>query len=48
MVGPTSPKAPPEHPRGTLFLVGVYGVIFAAAWFAVYLFIYLQRGGVTS
>ena len=46
MVAPTNPKAL-EHPRGTLFLVGAYGVIFAAAWFAVYVFIYLGRGGVT-
>ncbi len=36
-----------EHPRGTLFLIGLYGVVFAAAWFAVYFFIYLRRGGVT-
>ena len=44
--------APPEpnvarHPRGTLFVVGLYGVVFAAAWFAVYVFVYLRRGGVT-
>lgn len=36
-----------EHPRGTLFLIGFYGLVFAAAWFAVYFFIYLRRGGVT-
>ena len=47
MVAPPKPKAS-EHPRGTLFLVGVYGVIFAAAWFAVYVFVYLERGGVTQ
>lgn len=54
MVAPTKPQAPPaphtpatEHPKGTLFLVGLYGVIFVAAWFAVYVFIYLRRGGVT-
>jgi hypothetical protein len=46
------PVAPPkpasaEHPRGTLFLIGLYGVAFAAVWFAVYFFIYLRRGGVT-
>ena len=23
------------HPRGTLLVVGLYGLIFAAAWFAV-------------
>jgi len=34
------------HPRGTLLLVGLYGLIFAGAWFAVYAF-YLSRGGVT-
>jgi hypothetical protein len=40
--------APPsQHPKGTLFLVSVYGVLFAAAWFAVYFFVYLGRGGVT-
>jgi hypothetical protein len=36
-----------EHPRGTLLLVGLYGVVFAASWFAVYLVFYLGRGGVT-
>jgi hypothetical protein len=35
------------HPRGTLLVVGLYGLIFAAAWFAVYAFVYLGRGGVT-
>jgi hypothetical protein len=36
-----------KHPRGTLFLVGLYGVLFGASWFAVYIFVYLARGGVT-
>ena len=36
-----------DHPKGTLFLVGVYGVLFALSWLAVYVFIYLRRGGVT-
>ncbi len=35
------------HPRGTLFLIGLYGVLFVASWFAVYLLLYLKRGGVT-
>ncbi len=35
------------HPRGTLFLVGLYGVLFAVSWFAVYFLIYVRRGGVT-
>jgi hypothetical protein len=37
-----------EHPKGTLALVGLYGVLFAAGWFAVYIFIYLARGPVTQ
>lgn len=41
----TSPQS--THPKGTLFLIGLYGVLFAAAWFTVYLFVYLRRGGVT-
>lgn len=36
-----------EHPRGTLFLVGLYGALFVAGWFAVYVLVYLRRGGVT-
>lgn len=45
MGSPTPPRT--DHPRGTLFLVGVYGALFALSWFAVYVFIYLRRGGVT-
>jgi hypothetical protein len=42
-----APKQEAEHPRGTLFLIGLYGLVFAAAWFAVYFLVYLHRGGVT-
>ena len=35
-----------EHPKGTLVLMGLYGVLFAVGWFVVYL-VYLYRGGVT-
>ena len=41
------PKTEVEHPKGTLLLIGLYGVVFAAAWFAVYFLVYLHRGGVT-
>lgn len=44
---PTPSTTKSEHPRGTLFLIGLYGLVFAAAWFAVYFFIYLRRGPVT-
>ena len=33
------------HPRGTLFLMALYGFVFLIAWLAVYL-TYLYRGGV--
>ncbi|HEU5260583.1 MAG TPA: hypothetical protein VFU41_04060 [Gemmatimonadales bacterium] len=44
---PEQPPLLPQHPKGTLLLVAVYGVVFAIGWFAVYLFVYLGRGGVT-
>jgi len=41
------PKQDTEHPRGTLLLIGLYGLVFAAVWFAIYFLVYLRRGGVT-
>ena len=36
-----------KHPRGTLALVGLYGLVFLIGWLAVFLLIYLPRGAVT-
>lgn len=36
-----------EHPRGTLALVGVYGLVFLLGWLAIFFFVYLPRGAVT-
>ena len=33
-----------EHPRGTLAIVFVFGLLFALGWLAVYVFVFLQRG----
>ena len=33
-----------EHPRGTLAIVLVFGLLFALGWVAVYLFVFLERG----
>jgi hypothetical protein len=33
-----------EHPRGTLAIVIIFGVLFALAWFATYVFEFLSRG----
>ncbi len=41
-------KAPlVEHPKGTLLLVSLYGLLLVLSWFGVYFLIYLRRGGVT-
>ena len=43
---PSSKDATPasEHPRGTLAIVVVFGLLFALGWLAVYVFLFLQRG----
>lgn len=38
---------PRHHPVGTLAIVGVYGLLFAVGWLAVYFYVYLSRGAVT-
>jgi hypothetical protein len=32
------------HPRGTLAIVAVFGLLFALAWLTTYFFIFLERG----
>ncbi|HTY05964.1 MAG TPA: hypothetical protein VMC86_05585 [Gemmatimonadales bacterium] len=36
-----------QHPKGTLAIIGLYGLLFALGWFAMYVLIYLRRGAVT-
>jgi hypothetical protein len=36
-----------EHPIGTLAIVGLYGLLFALGWLAVYLYVFVARGRVT-
>lgn len=38
---------PGKHPRGTLALVGLYGLLFVLGWLALFVFVYLPRGTVT-
>lgn len=33
-----------ENPRGTLAIVAVFGLLFALAWLAMFLFGFLARG----
>ncbi|MEM7483142.1 MAG: hypothetical protein AAF481_18405 [Acidobacteriota bacterium] len=32
------------HPKGTLVIVGIYGLLFALGWAALYLWQFLPRG----
>lgn len=36
-----------RHPRGTLALVGLYGLLYALGWLALFFLVYLPRGAVT-
>lgn len=36
------------HPRGTLAIVVVYGLLFALGWLALYLFRFLEQGAPTA
>ena len=33
-----------QHPRGTLAIVCIFGLLFAAAWLATYIWLFLERG----
>ncbi len=35
------------HPKGTLAIVGVYGLLFAIGWLVVYFFVFVPRGALT-
>jgi hypothetical protein len=45
---PTDPVEPDlaslENPRGTLVIVLLFGLIFAAGWLAMYFWVFLGRG----
>jgi hypothetical protein len=36
-----------NHPRGTLAIVGLYGLLFAVGWLVFFFLVYLPRGAVT-
>jgi hypothetical protein len=41
------PAGLPRHPIGTFAFVGAYALLFVAAWFAIYNFIFMARQPVT-
>ncbi len=40
----SSPGDDLGHPRGTLAIVALFGLLFALAWLAMYVFFFLERG----
>jgi hypothetical protein len=40
-------RASHQHPIGTLVIVGLYGLLFVLGWLAVYVYVFVSRGGVT-
>lgn len=36
------------HPKGTLAVVGVYGLLFALGWLIIYFFVFVPRGALTQ
>lgn len=48
---PAADEVRPEdlgHPRGTLAIVTLYGLLFALGWLALYVFRFLEQGAPTS
>lgn len=42
-----SPESPPElgeHPKGTLLVVGIFGLLFFAAWLVLWFVVFAGRG----
>ncbi|HXV85547.1 MAG TPA: hypothetical protein VD793_02555 [Gemmatimonadales bacterium] len=36
-----------DHPRGTLAVVALYGLVFVLGWLALYFLVYVPRGPLT-
>ncbi len=35
------------HPKGTLAIIGVYGLLFAIGWLVIYFGVFVPRGALT-
>ena len=39
-------ESPGGHPRGTLAVIAVYGLLFLVGWLVIYFLVYVPRGPV--
>lgn len=42
------PEPSERHPRGTLAIVAIYGLLFLLGWLVIYFFVFLPRGALTE
>ncbi len=42
------PSSAGGHPKGTLAIVGLYGLLFALGWLILYFLVFLPRGAITE
>ncbi|MDH3297685.1 MAG: cytochrome c oxidase subunit 2A [Gemmatimonadota bacterium] len=42
------PRDPLGHPKGTLAIIGLYGLLFLVGWLVIYFFVFLPRGPLTQ
>jgi hypothetical protein len=38
----------PSHPKGTLAIVAIYGLMFVVGWLILYFFVFVPRGTLTQ
>lgn len=41
-------ELPFRHPRGTLAIVAIYGLMFVVGWLILYFFVFVPRGPLTQ
>jgi len=47
-LAPDEPIDVGGHPRGTLAIVGIYGLLFVVGWLFIYFGVFLPRGPLTQ
>lgn len=45
---PEPPSPVGGHPKGTLLIVGIYGLLVALGWLILYFLVFVPRGALTQ